>query len=63
MTTRTITLLCTCLILGACGQRSDQPQPKLFEEQRAALDKAKAVDAELQAQAEKQKKLIEEQTR
>jgi outer membrane lipoprotein-sorting protein len=60
MTKYTITLLCTLLLLSACGQSSDQPPPKLFEDQRAALDKAKAVEAELQAQAEKQRKAIEQ---
>ncbi len=62
MTTRMIALLCTCLLLGACGQSSEQPPPKLFEDQRAALEKAKALDAELQAQDEKQKKMIEAQS-
>jgi hypothetical protein len=60
MTKRTTTLLCTLLLLTACGQSSDQPPPKLFEDQRAALEKAKAVDAELQAQAEKQRKAMEQ---
>jgi hypothetical protein len=60
MIRHTTTLLCTLLLLAACGQSSDQPPPKLFEEQRAALEKAKAVDAEIQAQAEKQRKAIEE---
>ena len=60
MTKRTTTLLCALLLLGACGQSSDQPPPKLFEDQRAALEKAKAVDAEIRALAEKQKKAMEE---
>ncbi|MDO8988929.1 MAG: hypothetical protein Q7U91_04780 [Sideroxyarcus sp.] len=60
MTKHTITLLCTLLLLSACGQRSDAPPPKLLEEQRAVLDQAKAVEAELQAQAEKQRKAIEQ---
>jgi hypothetical protein len=63
MTKHTTTLLCTLLLLGACGKSSDQPPPKLFEDQRAVLDKAKALDAEMQAQAEKQKKALEEQTK
>lgn len=55
-------ILSTLLVLTACGQSSDQPPPKLFEDQRAVLDKAKAVDAEMQAQAEKQKKALEQQS-
>lgn len=60
MTPRTFTLLGLFLLLAACGQSSDQPPPKLFEDQRAALEKAKTVEAELQAQAEKQRKAMEQ---
>jgi hypothetical protein len=49
-------------LLSACGQSNDQPAPKLFKEQRDALDKAKAVDPALQQQNEEQRKTIDQQT-
>lgn len=60
---RTIAL-CTLLLLTACspGNEEKTPPPKLFKEQRDALDKAKAVDAAQQEQAEKQRKEMEQQT-
>ncbi len=61
MTCRTTTLLCALLLLGACGQSENQPAPKLFKDQREALDKAKAVDPALQKQDEEQRKTIEQQ--
>lgn len=62
MTYRTAAL-CALLLLAACKPGNDQPPaPKLFEEQRNALDKAKAADAEQQKQAEEQRKAAEEQT-
>lgn len=55
--------LCALLLLAACKPDSDQPPaPKLFEEQRNALDKAKAVDEAQQRQAEEQRKAVEQQT-
>ncbi|BBI98961.1 hypothetical protein FGKAn22_06540 [Ferrigenium kumadai] len=55
--------LCALLSLAACSPKNDQPPaPKLFEEPRNALDKAKATDAEQQKQAEEQRKAMEQQT-
>jgi hypothetical protein len=56
--------LCLLLLLGACGPDKNEgsPQPKLFEEQRNALDQAKAVNVEQQKQDEAQKKAIDQQT-
>lgn len=60
---RTATL-CALLLLAACSpdKKEDIPQPKLFEEQRNALDQAKAVNAEQQKQDEAQRKAVEQQT-
>jgi hypothetical protein len=55
-----MTLLCMLLLLSACGKNSEQAPPKLFEDERAALDKAKQMDAAVREQAEKQKKAIEQ---
>jgi hypothetical protein len=61
MTYRTAMLLCALLLLGACGKSDNQPAPKLFQDQRNALDKAKAVDPAMQQQNEEQRKEIEKQ--
>jgi len=61
MTYRTAMLLCALLLLGACGKSDNQPAPKLFQDQRNALDKAKAVDPAMQKQNEEQRKEIEKQ--
>lgn len=62
MTYRIATLLCAILLLAACSPKDNEPPaPKLFEGQRDALDKAKAVDAELQKRDEAQQKEIEQQ--
>jgi major membrane immunogen (membrane-anchored lipoprotein) len=61
MTYRTAILLCAILLLGACGKSDNQPAPKLFQDQRNALDKAKAVDPAMQKQNEEQRKEIEKQ--
>jgi hypothetical protein len=49
---------------SACSpsHREDTPPPQLFEEQRAALDKAKTVDGTQQKQDEEQRKAAEQQT-
>lgn len=56
--------LCMLLLLGACTPDKNEgtPRPKLFEEQRNALDQAKAVNAEQQKQDEAQRKAVEQQT-
>jgi len=60
MTNRTFALLCAILLLSACGPGGkDAPPPKLFQDQRDVLDKAKAVDSALQKQDEEQRKEIE----
>jgi len=62
MTYRIATLLCAILSLAACSPNDNEPPaPKLFEGQRDALDKAKAVDLELQKQEEERRKAIEQQ--
>ncbi|MFA5825483.1 MAG: hypothetical protein WC825_05865 [Gallionellaceae bacterium] len=63
MTYRTATL-CALLLLGACSPSNEEkaPAPKLFEEQRDALDKAKTVNPAQQQQDEEQRKAIEKQT-
>jgi hypothetical protein len=57
-------VLCLLSLLGACSPDKNEsaPQPKLFEEQRNALDQAKAVNSEHQKQAEAQQKAVEQQT-
>ena len=59
---RTFTLLCTILLLGACGKTENQPPPKLFKDQIDVLDKAKTVDPAQQKQDQEQRKAIEQQT-
>lgn len=61
MTYRTATILCTFLLLGACGKSDDQPAPQLFKDQIQTLDKAKAVEPALQKQDEEQRKEVEKQ--
>ena len=56
-------ILSATLLLYACDRNEPQPPvPKLFEEQRDALDKAKQVGAEQMEAAEQQRKMIEQQT-
>jgi hypothetical protein len=63
MSYRTIAILSALLLLNACGPSDNEaPPPKLFEDQRNALDKAKDVDAMQQEAAEKQRKELEKQT-
>ena len=53
-------------LLCACGQSPQPPKPepvpKLFESQRKDLDKVKALEGQMQEDANAQKKKIEEQT-
>ena len=50
------------LLLSACSPSNTTPLPKLFNEQRDALDQAKTIEAAQQQQAEKQHKAIDQQT-
>ncbi|MBU0621704.1 MAG: hypothetical protein KJ795_07640 [Gammaproteobacteria bacterium] len=57
-------ILASALLLSACSPGDeDHPAPKLFEDQREALDKAKAVEDKVLDQAEQQRKAMEEQAR
>lgn len=56
------TILCALVLLAACSPNDNTtPAPKLFKEQRDALDKAKAVDGAVQQQSEEQRKAAEKQ--
>ncbi len=46
-----LAILLTSLLLPACNH-DDSAKTRLFEEQRAALEKAKAVDSAVQKQAQ-----------
>jgi major membrane immunogen (membrane-anchored lipoprotein) len=55
--------LCALLLLGACNKNDNPiPTPKLLQEQREVLDKAKAVDGTVQQQSETQRKATEQQS-
>ena len=54
-------LLLTCFLLQACSP-DNSPKPKLFEEQRSALDKAKAVDGTVQQQTQQLQQSVDKQT-
>ena len=51
----------TSLILLACSP-DNTPKTKLFEEQRNALDKAKAVDSTVQQQTQQLQQNLEKQS-
>ncbi len=53
--------VCT-LLLVACGPNQAPKPPKLFEPQRQALEKARAVDETVQQQAERQRQDVDGQT-
>lgn len=58
-----ISVLLTSMILAACEKENNQQNaPKLFEDQRAMLDKAKNVANTLQQQSNEQKKDIDQQS-
>jgi hypothetical protein len=58
------TILCTLLLLGACSpSNSEKSPPKLFAEQREALDKAKTVNTEQEKHNEEQQKAVDGQTK
>lgn len=64
MMTYRITALCALLLLVACDKHDNTiPRPKLLEQQREVLDKAKAVDGALQQQSEAQRKAMEQQAK
>jgi ABC-type enterochelin transport system substrate-binding protein len=56
-----IFLIFTSLLLLACSP-DNTPKTKLFEEQRNALDKAKAVDSTVQQQTQQLQQSEEKQT-
>lgn len=56
-----IFLIFTSLLLLACSP-DNTPKTKLFEEQRTALDKAKAVDSTVQQQTQQLQQSEEKQT-
>ena len=57
--------LCTLLLLSACSPSNSEktPPPKLFAEQRDALDKAKIVVPAEQKHNDEQQKAVDEQTK
>lgn len=56
-----LSIVLTSLLLMACGP-DNTPKPKLFEEQRNALDKAKAVEQTVQQQTKETQQSVEKQT-
>jgi hypothetical protein len=59
-----VVVLSLLLALSACSRdEPPPPAPKLFAEQRDALDQAKGVGALQLEAAEQQRKAMEEQTR
>jgi len=51
-----------CLVLLACSPDNNAAKTKLFEDQRAVLEKAKTVDNAVQQQADEARQNIEKQT-
>jgi len=63
MRPRIAVILSAALALGACSRDEPPPPvPKLFAEQRDALDQAKDVSAMQLEAAEQQRKAMEQQT-
>ena len=64
MVYRTFTLF-TLLLISACSPSDSEktPPPRLFAEQRDALDKAKTVAPAEQKHNEEQQKAVDEQTK
>lgn len=50
------------LLLAGCGREEQPPPPKLFEDQRHALDKSKGVEDQILQQADQQRRDIDQQT-
>lgn len=59
-TINTIALVITSVALLACGP-DNKPQTKLFETERNALDKAKAVDNTMQQQTQQLQQGVDQQ--
>jgi hypothetical protein len=62
---KSLLTLLTLPFLCACGKAPEPPKPepvpKLFETQRKALDKAKALEGQMQEAADAQRKKMEEE--
>ena len=56
-----LVVIFTALMLLACGP-DKSPKPKLFEEQRNALDKAKEVEGIVQKQNQETQQSLEKNT-
>ena len=59
-TTNTTALIFTCLAMIACSPDTT-PKTKLFEEERSALEKAKAVESTVQQQTQQLQQNVEQQ--
>jgi hypothetical protein len=60
---KSIPIVLALLLLAACGDKNENKDaPKLFEGQRALLDKAKNEGNTLQQQADEQKKALDQQS-
>lgn len=60
---RIAAILSAALVLGACNRDEPPPPvPKLFAEQRDALEQAKGVNAIQMEAAEQQRRALEQQT-
>ena len=59
--TKYMLLILASLLLPACSP-DNSPKPKLFEEQRSALDKAKAVDSTVQQQTQQLQQNVDKQS-
>ena len=57
-----LALIISATTLLACGAEN-KPQPKLLEAERNTLDKAKALDKNMQQQTQEQQRNVEQQTR
>jgi hypothetical protein len=61
--TKPVLLLAALGLLAACGRsETDQAPVKLFESQKQALDKAKAVEQQQQERSQELQRKMEEQT-
>lgn len=56
-----LALIISTLTLLACGP-DNKPQPKLLEAERNTLDKAKAMDKNMQQQTQELQKSVDKQT-